>query len=252
MIWATDLDKVTLSEYSGFKKVVLNVDQPIRKGSPSNLAIISRKPLDMELGDDSPYGEAIRVVVFPVYDDDDSNKLIGTFGIFIPRQKAFELRNIATAFMNGLMEISAATQESAAVAGDITTIEKQLNEKVTAIGTASFEIVKVLDVIKHIAEQTKMLGLNASIEAARAGNMGWGFGVVAEEIRRLSELSKETAEEIRTLTKRIDDLIDEAKRSSETTLRAAEEQSATTEEISSSVQEMTMRAQKLNEISQKI
>ncbi|WP_248927720.1 methyl-accepting chemotaxis protein [Paenibacillus hamazuiensis] len=72
-------------------------------------------------------------------------------------------------------------------------------ELVEALGTYSRQIGEVLNIIVDIAEQTKLLALNASIEAARAGEHGSGFAVVAGEVRKLAELSSSSSSKIASL-----------------------------------------------------
>jgi len=89
---------------------------------------------------------------------------------------------------------------------NINAVGTSVNESqliVTNLSNKSKEITKILEVMMSIATQTNLLSLNASIEAARAGDAGRGFAVVAGEVKKLAEMSKLSANQISILVKEI-------------------------------------------------
>lgn len=82
-----------------------------------------------------------------------------------------------------------------------------LGESIGDVGKAAVKIDEITNTISNIAEETNLLALNASIEAARAGDAGKGFAVVASEIKKLAETSASAAEEISQLINSVTGLI---------------------------------------------
>ena len=96
---------------------------------------------------------------------------------------------------HGSSVVQHATREIGQLAGEV----KELGQAMQRLTADSGKIGSVIDVIKAVAEQTNLLALNAAIEAARAGEQGRGFAVVADEVRSLAQRTQNSTTEIEAL-----------------------------------------------------
>ncbi|MCF6511150.1 methyl-accepting chemotaxis protein [Blastococcus sp. MG754427] len=158
---------------------------------------------------------------------------------------------------SAIREIAHNATEAARVAGQAVGVAETTTRTVGKLGDSSQEIATVIKLINGIAEQTNLLALNATIEAARAGEAGKGFAVVASEVKELAQETARATEDISQRVEaiqadtagavdaigRISQVIGEINDFQATIAAAVEEQTATTNEMNRNVAEAASGSQ---------
>jgi methyl-accepting chemotaxis protein len=163
-------------------------------------------------------------------------------------------RNASSASQSTQMSERSAVTGQTRVGHTITSIEKlsasvkQTCLEVEGLAGKTQDIAKVLDVIGSIAEQTNLLALNAAIEAARAGEQGRGFAVVADEVRALAHRTQTSTQEIEKMIQEIQkdsgNAVHSMRRSNEeaqTTLTTAQDAGVAISEITAAISDINER-----------
>ncbi|WP_041210281.1 methyl-accepting chemotaxis protein [Aeromonas jandaei] len=167
-------------------------------------------------------------------------------------------QEVAASASNAASATSDAARESDAARGVVSTAINSINRLVGEVHTASGvieqlaqetgKIGSVVEVIRGIAEQTNLLALNAAIEAARAGEQGRGFAVVADEVRSLAGRTQQSTKEINEMLQRLQGGVKQAV----DVMQASEERSQETVQeashIASSLDSMVMAVSTINDM----
>ena len=193
------------------------------------------------------FGISVETIGIPVFIDDN---IEGTMVITMSvdkTEKKEKISNLANTLSESLTQMSSNVVEMASTFQQINQTNASIESFIKETKESSKKTDGVLTFIEGIAKQTNLLGLNAAIESARAGEYGKGFGVVSSEIRNLSNSTKESINQINGILNNIQNSINEIYERFECSNNLLENQTAGLQEITATIEELTSNAALLNE-----
>jgi len=215
---------------------------PVKPGSGTYQAINERKRIVKKI-DGSVYGVPYVVVALPI--KNDSNEIIGVIAVSQSIEQQEALTAMAGSLSDAVSNLAGTSEEISAQTEEIAANLRQMTQTATGAQKRMAEMDQVLGLIKTIAGQTNLLGLNAAIEAARVGEQGRGFGVVAEEIRKLAHMSTDSI-------KKIDAMVRSIQSDSEQTHTHVSHVDEVVNQVASAITQVTEAVQRASETAQKL
>lgn len=240
VVWISDTDN--LLAYHPGTHFDVGSDGILAADDPMRIAMQKRQSMQCNM----PAGIAgipYKEIDTPIFDE--NNHVVGCITIGVSLDQETKVVNVAQSINEAVENMDGSIKEFEESAENIRNNEKILRDNISGVNELTKEIGKVLSFTKKISDQTNLLGLNASIEAARAGSFGAGFGVVADEIRKLSIESMGIA-------KKIESLLYEINEANKMTLEYSDSACTATEEQISEVSKTKVKITELKSISDQL
>lgn len=242
-IWATDEEQFILFDFYGNFNIKIKPGDPITPGGTPDVVLRTQERISRHVPRDV-YGVVCQTCAIPVEG--------GVIGISLGVENEELLQNALHDLDHAMEQIGVSTT---LIADDATTVNDVMSLIVDTVNQTNAQlsaIDKIGELIDGIADQSRLISLNALIESARAGEQGRSFSVVAKEMQKLAdETSKSiltvrnTLQSVHTLFGKVNNMVAEV----EDKLRT---QSASTQEISSALEEISASIRDVSKLSKQL
>ncbi|MFD2629579.1 methyl-accepting chemotaxis protein [Oceanobacillus kapialis] len=238
-----DTEKFVYFEPSTKIKLDVEVGTPaIPDIEPYARAIKGEKISDATM-DPAIFGVPVVTDILPI--KDDLGEIVGLLSMSRTLEHQVRLDKEVESISQVIDSLQGKVQHVAAQAEELSATSSDINEQATNANENSKHIGEVVQLIDQISNQTNLLGLNAAIEAARSGEAGKGFGVVADEIRKLSDNTREAVKTIGKSLSEVRSSIENLTLSINEVSSSSEEQSKIMVEFMDDIQNLDNKSKKI-------
>lgn len=190
------------------------------------------------------YGVDINAFSFPIR---ENGRVVGALAFGLPIDNMLKLER----YMGTMNDIIHSLQDKvhiiASHSEELAATSEEINRQAQYALEDSEKTNAVTDLIKSISRQTNLLGLNASIEAARAGQHGAGFNIVAQEVRKLSTETSSATDNIESSLRNINDNLENLKQNMGQINGATNEQAQLVQDFSEIIEELSVLSREMKE-----
>lgn len=243
-----DTEKYLLSQNGSELKLGAKAGDPIQEGGAVAEALRTGFPVVKDVPKEV-YGTPFRSYAVPLKED---NQVVGIFVLGKSYSKKNEVAAIAQRVSAVITQTSDAIEDLVSGVGQIAATNTQLLDSTNEASEKAKETSKIVDLIQNISIQTYLLGVNASIDAARAGAHGKGFDVVADEIGRLSKSTSDSISIIDSLLNYLTTTIIKLSSGLTESMEIFRQQTNDLDEIAAAIIELKDTTRKLEHLSESL
>ena len=227
------LQKLRASQKFNIPAVIGSTIQEDAMQQTVSAKAFAEKKRHVQQGDSKLFGFEYTAIASPITDME--GKFAGILTVVTSANHQGQLRQGIIELDTQFSTLDVLAHDLAQAGTEAAEVTDRIAQRTLQLREESEAMKGINDLIREVASQTNLLGLNAAIEAARAGDLGRGFGVVASEIRRLADTVKSSAQEIAARIESTQQQVREISDLTQGGMASSEEQAAQLQELSASI-----------------